>query len=76
MFRVEYALEQAGGREFGSVFVNEKENAALALVGAGLAKVRWVHGGKVGPGVASRCSAAGGWSAIMSEAGQGGLPGV
>ena len=40
VFRVEYSLEQAGGREFGSVFVNEKENAAAALVGAGLAKVR------------------------------------
>lgn len=40
IFRVEYALEQAGGREFGSVFLSERENVALALVAAGLAKVR------------------------------------
>lgn len=40
VFRIEYALEQAGGREFGSVFINEKENVALAVVAAGMAKVR------------------------------------
>ncbi|KAI3435969.1 hypothetical protein D9Q98_002027 [Chlorella vulgaris] len=40
VFRVDYALEQAGGKEFGSVFVNDKENVALALVTAGWAKVR------------------------------------
>ena len=40
VFRTEYALEQAGGREFGSVFINDKENLSLAVVGAGMAKVR------------------------------------
>lgn len=40
VFRVDYVLEQAGGKEFGSVFVNEKENAALSLVAQGWAKVR------------------------------------
>lgn len=44
IFRVEYALEQAGGREFGSVFLSERENVALALVAAGLAKVRSAGG--------------------------------
>lgn len=33
-------LEQAGNKEFGSVFINEKENVALTLVAAGLARVR------------------------------------
>jgi staphylococcal nuclease domain-containing protein 1 len=40
VFRVDYQLEQAGNKEFGTVFVNEKENVAVSLVGAGLAKVR------------------------------------
>jgi hypothetical protein len=40
VFKVDYVLEQAGNREFGTVFVNEKENAARSLVAAGLAKVR------------------------------------
>lgn len=40
VFRVDYALEAAGGREFGSVFVNDKENIALASVAAGWARVR------------------------------------
>lgn len=48
MFRVDYALEQAGGKEFGSVFINERDNVALALVGAGLAKVR-TPGGQQSP---------------------------
>ena len=33
-------MEAAGGREFGSVFVNDKENLALASVAAGWARVR------------------------------------
>ena len=40
VFRVDYQLEQAGNKEFGTVFVNEKENVAVSLVAAGLAKVR------------------------------------
>ncbi|KAG7669099.1 hypothetical protein Ndes2526B_g00826 [Nannochloris sp. 'desiccata'] len=40
VFRVDYALEAAGGREFGTVFVNEKENVALASVAAGFSRVR------------------------------------
>lgn len=39
VFRIDYQLEAAGNREFGSVFVNEKENVAVSLVAAGLAKV-------------------------------------
>ncbi|PSC71228.1 hypothetical protein C2E20_5281 [Micractinium conductrix] len=48
VFRVDYTIEAAGNREFGSVFVNEKENAALSLVAAGLAKVR-TPGGQQSP---------------------------
>ena len=45
MFRVDYALEQAGGKEFGTVFINEKENVAVKLLAAGWAKVgAWVCG--------------------------------
>lgn len=40
MFRVDYVLEQAGNKEFGTVFINEKENVALTLAAAGLARVR------------------------------------
>ena len=40
VFRVDYQLEQAGNKEFGSVFINEKENAAVSLVANGWAKVR------------------------------------
>ena len=40
VFRVDYALDAAGGREFGTVFINEKDNLALASVAAGWAKVR------------------------------------
>lgn len=40
MFRVDYTLEQAGGKEFGTVFINEKENVAATLLAAGWAKVR------------------------------------
>lgn len=40
VFRIDYALEAAGGREFGTVFVNEKENVALASVAAGFSRVR------------------------------------
>jgi hypothetical protein len=41
VFRVDYALEAAGGREFGSVIINERENVGSALVANGLAKVGW-----------------------------------
>lgn len=37
---MDYTLEAAGGREFGTVFVNERENVALASVAAGFARVR------------------------------------
>ena len=40
VFRVDYTLEQAGGKEFGTVFINEKENVAATLLAAGWAKVR------------------------------------
>lgn len=40
VFRVDYTLEAAGGREFGTVFVDEKENLAMASVAAGWARVR------------------------------------
>lgn len=40
MFRVEYTLDQSAGREFGSVFLNERDNVAVAVVAAGYAKVR------------------------------------
>jgi staphylococcal nuclease domain-containing protein 1 len=40
VFRVDYTLDAAGGREFGTVFVNEKDNIALASVAAGWARVR------------------------------------
>ncbi|KAL4429360.1 hypothetical protein ABPG77_005134 [Micractinium sp. CCAP 211/92] len=48
VFRIDYQLEAAGNREFGSVFVNEKENVAVSLVAAGLAKVR-TPGGQQSP---------------------------
>ena len=38
VFRVDYSLD--GGREFGTVFINDKENVALASVANGWAKVR------------------------------------
>ncbi|KFM27295.1 Nuclease domain-containing protein 1 [Auxenochlorella protothecoides] len=40
VFRVEYTLDQSAGREFGSVFLNERDNVAVAVVAAGYAKVR------------------------------------
>lgn len=39
VFRIDYALEAAGGKEFGTVFINEKENVAVSLLGAGWGKV-------------------------------------
>lgn len=40
MFRVDYVVEAIGNREFGSVFLNQNDNVALAVVAAGWAKVR------------------------------------
>ena len=48
MFRVDYAIEAAGGREFGTVFIHGKENVALASVTAGWARVR-ASGGQQSP---------------------------
>lgn len=48
VFRVDYTLEQAGGKEFGTVFINEKENVAATLLAAGWAKVR-TPGGSQSP---------------------------
>ena len=48
VFRVEYTLEAAGNREFGTVVINEKDNLALAVVAAGFAKVR-PSGGQQSP---------------------------
>lgn len=39
VFKIDYVVEQLGNREFGSVFLNEKENVALAVVSNGWAKV-------------------------------------
>ncbi len=38
-------MEQLQGREFGSVFLNQSDNVALAVVAAGWAKVRTLTGG-------------------------------
>lgn len=48
VFRTEYTIEQAGGREFGSVFIYDKENVALTVVAAGMAKIR-APGGQQSP---------------------------
>ncbi|KDD73715.1 hypothetical protein H632_c1898p0, partial [Helicosporidium sp. ATCC 50920] len=40
VFRTEYAVEAAGNREFGTVFVNERENVGLAVASGGWARVR------------------------------------
>lgn len=40
VFKVDYVVEAIGNREFGSVFLNERDNVALAVVAAGWAKVR------------------------------------
>ena len=40
VFRVDYSLDIAGGKDFGSVFVNDRENVSLLIVEAGWAKVR------------------------------------
>lgn len=43
VFKVDYTVEQAGNKEFGSVFLqkdNKQENVALAIVQNGWAKVR------------------------------------
>ena len=39
VFRTDYVLEQAAGREFGSVYLDNKENLAVSVVAAGWAKV-------------------------------------
>ncbi|KXZ48282.1 hypothetical protein GPECTOR_29g59 [Gonium pectorale] len=44
VFRVDYVVEAIGNREFGSVFLNQQDNVAMAVVAAGWAKVR--PGGK------------------------------
>ncbi|KAG2441222.1 hypothetical protein HYH02_010066 [Chlamydomonas schloesseri] len=40
VFRVDYVVEAIGNREFGSVFLGQNDNVALAVVAAGWAKVR------------------------------------
>ena len=40
VFRVDYKLDIAGGKEFGTVFVNDKENISMSIVAAGWAAVR------------------------------------
>jgi staphylococcal nuclease domain-containing protein 1 len=49
VFRVDYAIQAAGGREFGTVFINEKDNVALAAAAAGWARVRPAGGGQGSP---------------------------
>ncbi|KAG2491495.1 hypothetical protein HYH03_010073 [Edaphochlamys debaryana] len=44
VFRVDYVVEAIGNREFGSVFLNQQDNVAIAVVAAGWSKVR--EGGK------------------------------
>jgi endonuclease YncB( thermonuclease family) len=44
VFKVDYTIDAAGGREFGSVVINERENVAVTVVAAGWAKVRPVGG--------------------------------
>lgn len=44
MFKVDYTVDQLQGREFGSVFLNQTDNVALAVAGAGWAKVRTLGG--------------------------------
>jgi staphylococcal nuclease domain-containing protein 1 len=39
-FRIDYTLEAAGGRDFGTVYINDNENLALASVAAGMSRVR------------------------------------
>lgn len=40
VFRIDYKLDIAGGKEFGSVFVDESENLSVASVAAGWCRVR------------------------------------
>ncbi|GLC57824.1 hypothetical protein PLESTB_001270800 [Pleodorina starrii] len=40
VFRVDYVVEAIGNREFGSVFLNQQDNVAIAVVSNGWAKVR------------------------------------
>eukprot|EP00798_Chlamydomonas_sp_ICE-L_P007216 gene7216-323_t len=40
VFKIDYVVEQIGNREFGSVFVGQKDNLAISVVTAGWAKVR------------------------------------
>ncbi|EFJ43941.1 hypothetical protein VOLCADRAFT_95870 [Volvox carteri f. nagariensis] len=40
VFRVDYLVEAIGNREFGSVFLNQQDNVAIAVVTNGWAKVR------------------------------------
>jgi hypothetical protein len=42
VFKVDYAVEQLGNREFGSVFLGTT-NVAEAMVAAGMAKVRMYY---------------------------------
>lgn len=44
VFKVDYTVEQLQGREFGSVFLNQSDNVALAVATAGWAKVRTLTG--------------------------------
>jgi hypothetical protein len=46
VFKVDYVVEAAGNKEFGSVFLqqgSQQENVALSVVQNGWAKVSW-HG--------------------------------
>lgn len=40
VFKIDYVVEQIGNREFGSVFLNQQDNVALAVVSNGWAKLR------------------------------------
>ena len=40
VFRVDYTLEGSGAREFGTVFINDKQNVGLIVAAAGWARVR------------------------------------
>ncbi|GLI65134.1 hypothetical protein VaNZ11_008590 [Volvox africanus] len=40
VFRVDYVVEAIGNREFGSVFLNQQDNVAIAVVANGWAKIR------------------------------------
>lgn len=49
MFRVDYTVEVAGNKEFGSLFLQngqQQENVALSIVQNGWAKVRKMRAGR------------------------------